>query len=59
MKKLVCLICICLLVVGGVSAALADVSQLPDSGVTEPQDPGTTPDGGDDGGVGGGGGWPT
>ncbi len=59
MKKLICLACICLLVLGGISAALADAPQLPDSNGPEPQDQGTTPEGGDDGGgIGGGGGWP-
>lgn len=59
MKKLICLLCICLLLVGGVFAALAEDSHLSDSGQErEPESPGTSPDGGDDGGVGGGGGWP-
>ncbi len=58
MKKIICLLCICLLLVGGVSAALAEDSHLPDSGQGEPESPGSSPDGGDDEGVGGGGGWP-
>ncbi len=59
MKKIICLLCICLLVVGGLTSALADAPSLPDAGVTDPHGPGSTPDGGgDDGGVGGGGGWP-
>ena len=59
MKKLICLLCICLLIVGGVSAALAEGPSSPDSGVVEPQGQDPTPEGGDDdGGIGGGGGWP-
>jgi hypothetical protein len=60
MKKLICLLCICLLIGGGVSAALAETPALPDSDIPEPSGQGATPDGGggDDGGVGGGGGWP-
>ena len=60
MKKLICLLCICLLMAGGVFAALAETPFLPDSGIVTPQGPDPTPDGGggDDGGVGGGGGWP-
>jgi len=59
MKKLICLLCICLLIVGGVSAAVAEAPLSPDSGVTECQGSDPTPEGGDDdGGIGGGGGWP-
>jgi hypothetical protein len=60
MKKLICLLCICLLILGGISVSLAEEPSLPDSGLTEPQDPGSTPEGGGGGddGVGGGGGWP-
>jgi hypothetical protein len=60
MKKLACLLCICLLILGGVSVSLAEESSLPDSGVTGPQDSDPDPcGGGEDGGIGGGGGWPT
>ena len=59
MKKLMCLLCICLLLVGGVSAAWAEDSQMPHSEQGgEPESPGPSPEGGDDEGVGGGGGWP-
>lgn len=60
MKKLICLLCICLLILGGISVSLAEEPSLPGSGVIEPLDPGSTPEGGGGGddGVGGGGGWP-
>ncbi|MBU7009895.1 MAG: hypothetical protein HXS46_04350 [Theionarchaea archaeon] len=59
MKKLICLLCICLLIVGGMYAVFAEAPPLPGSGGMEPQDSDTTPNGGDDdGGIGGGGGWP-
>ena len=58
MKKLICLLCICALIVGGISAAVADEPSLPCPGFSELSGSDPTPDGGDEGGVGGGGGWP-
>jgi hypothetical protein len=59
MKKLICLLCICLLLVGMIPVTLAEAPQLLNSGPEDPYLPGSSPIGGDgDGGVGGGGGWP-
>ncbi|MBU7042168.1 MAG: hypothetical protein HXS47_01160 [Theionarchaea archaeon] len=60
MKKIICLLIACFLMVGGISVVLADTA-VPDTEFPCPHDSGTgiTPlGGGDDGGIGGGAGWP-
>lgn len=61
MKKIICLLIACFLMMGGISVVLADTSSSPDTGCSYPHNSGTdiTPlGGGDDGGIGGGAGWP-
>jgi hypothetical protein len=59
MKKIICLLIVCFLVMGGVSVALADDTLPAGPGFSNPHDTGTTPlGGGGDDGIGGGAGWP-
>jgi hypothetical protein len=59
MKKIICLLIVCFLVMGGIFVALADEPSSDEAGFSYPQDSGTAPlGGGGDEGIGGGGGWP-
>jgi hypothetical protein len=59
MKKALCLLCICMLLVGSVCAVWADDSPFVNTDSGAPLDSGPSPQGDDgEGGMGGGGGWP-
>ncbi|MBU7033385.1 MAG: hypothetical protein HXS53_12710 [Theionarchaea archaeon] len=58
MRKLMCLLIVCFLVIGGVSVSLADDTVSVGPGFSIPHDSSSTPMGGGDEGIGGGAGWP-
>lgn len=59
MKKILCLLCICMLLVGSVSVVFADNQSLVNTDSNNFFDSDPSPQGGDgEGGMGGGGGWP-